>query len=308
MLAGFRSPQWGALRASRVAERWAMVRLVASARSLAKNLRVQIDAALLRAVPAVIYCRASSAARQVLHPERRGGSRRTVFEGEHGLGIRWRDGQEFYFAHPKRYLLYVWPDGLERRIRQMSEKYQDGEVRIRPGDTVVDIGANVGEFSLMASRQAARVLALEPDPNVYPSLAKNAAGWPNVTALRVAVGATDGRLEFYLSTGWADSSAVEPQHWTDKVTVDVRTLASLAQERGLGRVDFLKVEAEGFEPEILEGGGTWLRNVRDIAVDCGPERQGVPTLGACRSLLVEAGFDVHSRDWVLFGVNRTRPS
>lgn len=51
---------------------------------------------------------------------------------------------------------------------------------------------------------------------------------------------------------------------------------------GVSELDLLKVEAEGFEPEVLQGAERILHKIRFVSVDCGPERMGIPTLRGLR--------------------------
>ncbi len=91
---------------------------------------------------------------------------------------------------------------------------------IRPGDTVVDIGANVGFFSLLAARlvgTAGRVYAFEPEPQNFALLTKNIAlnGYTHVVAYRKAVWRRAGLVKLYLSNA-LDTGAhtLRPKHAT----------------------------------------------------------------------------------------------
>jgi len=84
----------------------------------------------------------------------------------------------------------------------------------------------------------------------------------------------------------------------DAVSLDAVSLADLADEYGLDHVDFVKVEAEGAEPEVLEGIGGL--EVDKIAVECSPERDGEPPTEAVRTLLADYDYSIRLRDNVLF--------
>jgi FkbM family methyltransferase len=184
----------------------------------------------------------------------------------------------------------MYPDGLDHILSEMLAKYQDGATQIEQGDVVLEVGANVGEFTVAALRMGAEVTAVEPDPTAYRCLAFNA---PEAKTLKLAVGDRDGSAKFNISTAGADSSLVNLSDTV--VTVPVRTVASLAP---LG-VDFLKVEAEGFEPEVLAGAIPVLDRIRKIAVDCGPERHGQPTFDECEAIL-RGRFRTWRKGYVLF--------
>jgi FkbM family methyltransferase len=204
--------------------------------------------------------------------------------------VRWTDGTSFRFPHKVRYCRYMRPEGLDYIVNEMLAKYQDEPVQIEPGDVVFEVGANVGEFTLAALRKGAKVTAAEPDPNAYRCLISNA---PEATALAVAIGDRDGTAQINLSTAGADTSIVNPSGETAEVPL--RTIATLMP----AGADFLKVEAEGFEPEVLTGAIPVLDRIRKIAIDCGPERHGQPTFDECEAILGD-GFRTWRKGYVLF--------
>lgn len=254
---------------------------------------------LLAAVlPPLVFCAVQDAVRPVLDRRLSHSGRRVRRNGQM-LEVSWPTGKSVVIPHHRRYPRYMRPDGLEHVLRLMEEKYQDGEVRIEPGDVVFEVGANVGEFTLAASRLAGRVFSVEPDPRAWECLARNVAGAKNVTIDQKAVGAADGVATLHVSPASADSTLL--QQSGKGVEVEVWTLPTWMAQRGVKEIDFLKLEAEGFEPEILQGAGEALRSVRKIAVDCGPERYGQPTFEQCEALLAP-WFRTWRRGWLLFGV------
>ena len=70
----------------------------------------------------------------------------------------------------------------------------------------------------------------------------------------------------------------------------------IAEDYGIDALAFLKCDAEGAEPEVLEGGRELLRRTVRIAIDTGPERRGERTSAACEALLRDAGFTVRTRE------------
>lgn len=86
----------------------------------------------------------------------------------------------------------------------------------------------------------------------------------------------------------------------------VTTIEAVMERHKIASIDFLKVEAEGFEPEILAGAGKRLKDVSKIAIDCGPERFGKTTYVECEAILEDSHFRTWRRqpDWMLFAVQR----
>jgi FkbM family methyltransferase len=135
---------------------------------------------------------------------------------------------------------------------------------VRTGDVFVDAGASVGQMAFHAARcvgPTGRVLAFEPAPERYEDLLAgivlNELG--QVDAL--SVGLADESGDRTLCLRGSPSMAVEGA--PDEVArVPVRRLDDALAERGVTRVRFLKIDVEGFEPEVLVGASTLLAGRR----------------------------------------------
>lgn len=218
-----------------------------------------------------------------------------------------RDGNEvLYFPVKTRSRKYG--RGIYHRLDQLAEQYFLAEVPIAPGDRVIDCGANIGEIGryLLNREPALNYCAFEPAPAEYQCLARNL---PNADVRREGLWNAEGTLKFYLKSVTADSSLIEMDDY-DSV-VDVRC-QRLEEAISPGPVKLLKVEAEGAEPEVLEGAGRLLASCAYIVVDAGPERGRAKeeTAPAVINYLVPRGFRLvcmsHSRIVLLF--QRADPS
>lgn len=264
------------------------------------------EAALEKLLPPLAYCRAQELIRPLLDPRLRPPLSRSVSRENGVFRMRWSDGTCFYFPHHHRYPYYMRMRDIEGVYQFILGKYQDGEVQVPPGGVVIEAGAHVGEFTAAAARIASRVYSFDPDPQVQKSLRLNTEQFPNVEIIQAALGDANGEADFYLATAEADSSLLMPPKPTGKVVVPVLTLENFLRERQIDSVDFLKVEAEGAEPEILQGCGDALKRIRQVAMDCGPERYGQPTFDECEEILGRAGFKTWRGNGpfhTLFGLN-----
>ena len=148
---------------------------------------------------------------------------------------------------------------------------------LRPGMTVVDVGANIGLYTLLAAHLVApggTVVAVEPSPREQVSLRRNLAanGRFAVRVRTEALGRTDGTATLHVTDVehaghntlgapvYADTSVI------DKIEVPVMTFDHLVREEGLERIDAVKIDVEGAEELVLRGGEASLRRFRPLVL------------------------------------------
>ncbi len=132
---------------------------------------------------------------------------------------------------------------------------------LKPGMVVVDIGANIGHYTLIAARlvgDSGRVYSFEPDPHNYELLCRNIElnGLRNVTAVNKAVSSENGSLTLYLdkyNLGGHSLSADNVLIDAGAVEVETTTLEAFLDEVGDDRVDVIKMDTQGAEGLIIEG-------------------------------------------------------
>ena len=171
---------------------------------------------------------------------------------------------------------------------------------LRPGMTVLDVGANVGMYSLLSARRVGptgRVHAFEPTPAVAASLRRNVAlnGLGNVHVHEAAVSDAAGRATFYLQ----DSSDCNTLAGGAGTPIRVRTvtLDDHVAAHGLDRVDVMKMDVEGAEVLALRGGGRLLAAADGpvLMLEFNPEALGAAGSGVAelRGLLEGHGYECH---------------
>ncbi|WP_377838538.1 FkbM family methyltransferase [Bosea sp. UC22_33] len=131
--------------------------------------------------------------------------------------------------------------------------------RLRDGFTFIDIGANIGAYSLFVAARAgrsARILAVEPQPEIFARLTFNIAQNPFGTVKAVACALADkpGELTLFIDPTNRGESSVRILNSSagTSVRVPAMTLLSLVEGEGYERIDAIKLDVEGAEDLILE--------------------------------------------------------
>lgn len=128
---------------------------------------------------------------------------------------------------------------------------------LTPGSVVVDLGANIGVTTTVMARHVpgCRLVAVEAGPSMVEELRTNLTsnGLDAVEVVHAAVGDHDGRVRFHEASAFGHVTDDPEAH-----DVDALTLASLAQRCGLDQLDFVKIDVEGFEPQVIAGMGDLL--------------------------------------------------
>lgn len=155
----------------------------------------------------------------------------------------------------------------------LQQEYTRGRFEIGAGATVVDVGANIGLFSIMAARTAARVFSYEPSEPTFVWLERNihANGLKQIRAFNQAVGSVAGtRVLHTRSESTANSLYADQERGGGpQVSVQCITLAGIIESNRLSHVDFLKLDCEGSEFEIIfNTPREWLCRCDVISMEC----------------------------------------
>ena len=139
-----------------------------------------------------------------------------------------------------------------------SRRYFEEHVRL--GDIALDVGAGVGHYTILFSRlvgDTGRVYAFEPDPFMFSMLRANIRlnNLTNVIAEQAAIGDSNGEMTFYMSTV-GQSSLIAMRGLRSIIKVKVCTIDSL----NLSRLDWIKIDTEGTEADVLRGMRETLTN------------------------------------------------
>jgi FkbM family methyltransferase len=195
------------------------------------------------------------------------------------------------------------------RLHEDDEPFQRSLAYVEQAVTVIDVGANIGVWSLLAARRnpAATIHAFEPVPGIAAQLQYHAR-LNHAQGIRVnacAVAAENGRQRFFaVKEGNIGASSFYEPCGGVAVDVPVTTLDTYVASAGVGRVDMIKIDAEGSEFLVLEGARR-LRGAdegpliffelnEELCAHCGVTGADV------KSRLVELGYGIYRWDGAAF--------
>lgn len=203
---------------------------------------------------------------------------------------------------------YIQYLGKEKLTTQLFKQV------IREGDTVVDVGANIGYFTLLAARLAGskgKVYSFEPEPNNYSMVLKNVAlnRCENVVAVQNAVSNENGTVKLYLSKTDIGAHTLREDHdhpqfdggqGGDYVEVEATTLDEFFKDKK-HKVNVIKMDMEGAEMMALQGMSSLIRDNKDLKMFIEFYPAAIREMGSSpeefiRMLLDDYGFSILAID------------
>ena len=181
----------------------------------------------------------------------------------------WKTGLSTWFLIRKEdYLLRFYPSALSATLWLDPRDRLADEVflrsYLRPGDVMLDVGANIGHLSVLSSRvvgDTGKVVAVEAHPKTFKYLQGNVAlnGAKNVNAYNVALGNEDGSI-FFSDVKSDDQNAIVLN--SSGIRVPLRRLDDIPIIDPC--VNLMKIDVEGYEKFVLEGAAATLNKTRCI--------------------------------------------
>lgn len=145
---------------------------------------------------------------------------------------------------------------------------------VRKGATVIDIGANIGWYSLLSAKIGAeRVIACEPDADNLHLFKKSIAtnGFRGIFCYELCVAANEGYATLYLADRMSGSNSIVRRPVGEKIHVRCTTLDRIVKEQKLQRIDLIKIDVEGAEPEVITGASKALGMTNSVLMEWNPE-------------------------------------
>jgi FkbM family methyltransferase len=171
-------------------------------------------------------------------------------------------------------------NGLKFRVRRLSvdedivsnvvglREYLPHGIAVAPGDTVIDIGGNIGTFAVLAASLGAKVIVAEPDPENLALLRENISlNGLDAAVLPVAISRERGQATLSCSEGGGAYHSIMRSAASERTyRVDTISLADLFDQCEVERCDLLKIDCEGAEYAIFESFPDF-RRIRQLAME-----------------------------------------
>jgi FkbM family methyltransferase len=195
--------------------------------------------------------------------------------------LKYRNGAPFLCTVAPGFSFKIYPRGELTEFLSLGPLFERTEMKLvasllKPGMKVVDAGANIGLYSLLAAKcvgEGGRIWSFEPSQTTYGLFLDNLAlnGVTRVAAHRLALSDSKGELILRSEQGFGDLyrhlDYMEGTKTGDAVeTVRVIPLDDFADAQNIGPIDFLKIDVEGGEFCLLKGARRLLSQSPNVIV------------------------------------------
>ncbi len=179
-------------------------------------------------------------------------------------------------------LFWLDPSGYVGRCIVESGVFEPWSTKVvhalvKSGGTVLDVGANIGYYTVLLSRLAGRdgrILAFEPTANFRKILSMNIAvnNLNNVEVIPAGLSDKSQKLDIYLTVDTATLHPSDSKKETDRKNdsnrevIELITLDDYIRRNPLERIDFIKIDVDGHEPSILRGAWETLEKYHPVVL------------------------------------------
>jgi FkbM family methyltransferase len=182
-----------------------------------------------------------------------------------GKGLKKTFTNKYKVRLPTRYINY-FPQNYEQENFEFLASVNT------PGAVVIDIGAHIGLFSVIASKiigDAGKVYAFEPSPTTYSFLQQTISlnmAENRIETFQKAVSSKVGITKFYISEDVIDNSNSLVSYQDDRklkgIDITLTTVDAFVEEKKISQVGFIKIDVEGAEYDTLRGAENTFKTLR----------------------------------------------
>ena len=185
-----------------------------------------------------------------------------------------------------RYSLYK--KGIKERFDHFKLRYFFS--KLDKNTLVIDVGSHIGEFPMCFNKIVGKIICFEPHPDTLVALRENTKSFTNIDIYPFALSKKSSIQKIYFSKDPADTSLFPPDKSIDIHEVNTYALDDVDLKIENFKTVVLKLEAEGYEEEVLEGSVKTLKKIKEVSIDVSPERDGKSTEEAVKRILKSLGF------------------
>jgi FkbM family methyltransferase len=184
----------------------------------------------------------------------------------------------------------AYSNGLLARSLTLQNEYLIKNINFTENDEIIDCGANNGDFFLCFNKKI-NYTGIEPSKIEYSNLCHNIKNQNLIN--KALFKNSNSYLDFYVSGEYGDNSLIKINEFTEIYKVETITLDDIINKISKN-IKLIKIEAEGAEPEILEGLKSNISKVEYITIDCGFERgfKKESTLAPCVNYLLNNNYEL----------------
>lgn len=179
--------------------------------------------------------------------------------------------------------------GYGNEIYIEKKYFPSSDFKITPDMTVIDLGANVGVFTVLAAMLGKRVIAVEILQDLVGEIKKNVVVNNCANKVIVICGAIGYNIGHTVREAAANVNKLE--------------MEDIIKKHNISIVDFLKIDIEGSEFDVIKKDSDWLLKVKLIAIEIHTEYGDARNL---KNILEEKGFEVNLVDQYLFAKNTNK--
>lgn len=184
------------------------------------------------------------------------------------------------------------PESIEHNLNKYTS---DNLISISECDFVVDIGAFIGAVSIGVAENAKKVIAVEPSEKNAECIRHNAKEFgveDKLVVIERPVYSEQTTMTFNLSSDPTDNSLIKTDtRQLGSRQIETTTIDELSSVYDIPSIDFLKMDAEGVEPEVLLG--SKRTPIEQVAIDCSAEREGRSSYREVNNHLLNRGYETN---------------
>ncbi len=166
----------------------------------------------------------------------------------------------FWFPDRENFALYI--NEIKEKNCFHLDRLNNGLKYVKKWNVAVDVGSNIGTWSIVMAKKFKKVYAFELVTETYECLVKNTEQYPNIVTFPYGLGREHKKVDILYDEKYPETLAGVCADLKNEGPYEVRTLDSF----NLEGCDFLKIDVEGLEAHVLEGGANTITKYKPVII------------------------------------------